>query len=282
MKDIDEIYDYIRYLKTEQNLSVSLHPGEYDAVICATKLHRFRRHENPYCLYLSTHPTLHQHCVEKQAQVRERCGDSPFCGTCFAGVREYVYPINNGKRNIGFVSVSGYRDENAASYHKKIALEYGFDPEELRQSYAPLTPLPSQKAVDILIHPLLRMLELCYRKLEQDHTRSAEHELCEKILYYLQLNHTRRITVEELCRHFYCSRSTISHKFKAYTGQSITEYVTSLRIEDAKSLLKNTNMSIGSISATTGFDNSNYFTNVFTKEVGVSPTAYRKRHISAK
>ena len=36
MKDIDEIYDYIRFLKTEQNLSVSLHPGEYDAVICAT------------------------------------------------------------------------------------------------------------------------------------------------------------------------------------------------------------------------------------------------------
>lgn len=277
MNDIDEIYDYILFLKNEQDLSVSLHPNEYDRVICATKLHRFRRHENPYCLYIATHPTLHQHCVDKQQQVRQRCGDTPFCGTCFAGVREYVYPILSGKRTVGFMSVSGYRDEQADSYHKKIAREYGINPEELRQSYAALPALPPQKPIDVLIAPLQRMLELCYRKLEQNRSRSGEHELCEKLMYYLQLNHTRRITIAELCDYFYCSRSSISHKFKAYTGQTITAYITTLRIEDAKSLLKNTNMSIGSISATTGFDNSNYFTNVFTKTVGISPTGYRKQ-----
>lgn len=277
MKDIDEIYDYIRFLKTEQNLSVSLHPGEYDAVICPTKLHRFRRHENPYCLYLSTHPTLHQHCVDKQHRVWEKCGEAPFCGTCFAGVREYVYPILSGQRTIGFISVSGYRDEQAESYHKRIALDYGLDPEKLQQSYAALPELPPKKEVDVRIQPLQRMLELCYRKIEQSPTRSGENELCEKLMYYLQLNHTRHITIDELCDCFYCSRSSISHKFKAYTGQTITGYITTLRIEDAKSLLRSTNMSIGSISATTGFENSNYFTNVFTKTVGISPTGYRKQ-----
>ncbi len=274
MKDIDEIASYIFHLKDHHGLQVSLHPMEFDSIICSTRLHRFRLHQNPYCLYLGVHPTLHQHCVDHQRRVHAACGEEGLCGTCFAGVRELVYPIFTGDRQMGFISVSGYRDEHPDSYHKKIAREYGMDIAGIRQSYANLPPPPDKASVDVLIAPLQRMLELCYRKAKN--APKNENELCEKMVYFLQLHHTRRVTVNELCRHFYCSRSTVSHKFKAYTGMGITEYINYLRVEDAKSLLRNTNMRIGNISATVGFENSNYFTNVFREATGLSPSAYRK------
>lgn len=277
MDDISEIYQYILFLREQKGLRVSLHPMEFDRVICASKLHRFKLHENPYCLFLGTHPVLHQHCVDKQHCVFKRCQDGAFCGTCFAGVREYVYPIRSEKATIGFLCVSGCRDEQAASYQKKIAGQYGLDPEKLSQSYAGLGPLPPQRETDILIAPLQRMLELCYIKTAAI-PDARENTLCEKLVYFLQLHHTRRITIDELCDKFYCSRSSISHKFKEYTGQTITHYVNSLRVENAKSLLTGTNMSISTISGTIGFDNSNYFANVFTKAVGISPSQYRKQH----
>lgn len=277
MDDISEIYDYILFLRNDCGLGVSLHPMEYDRVICATKLHRFRLHDNPYCLFLGTHPALHQHCVDKQHQVFARCQNGAFCGTCFAGVREYVYPIHCEKEAIGFISVSGYRDEQADAYHNRIALRYGFDPQLLKQSYTALSPLPPRQKTDVLIAPLQRMLELCYLKTART-SHKSDNALCEKVIYFLQLHHTRRVTIEELCGQFYCSRSSISHKFKQYTGQSITSYLNSLRIEDAKSLLTGTGMGIGTISGIVGFENSNYFTNVFTREVGMSPSRYRQRY----
>ena len=276
MDDISGIYKYILFLHDRCGLRVSLHPMEFDRVICATKLHRFKLHQNPYCLYVGTHPLLHQHCVDKQRCVWNKSKNGAFCGTCFAGVREYVYPIHTGKSVIGFICVSGYRDEQAGTYHKKMAAQYGLDIDEIRQSYASLKPLPPQAEIDVLIHPLQRMLELCYIKAASGH--APENELCENLLYYLQLHHTRRITIDELCAQFYCSRSSISHKFKQYTGQTITQYIQFLRLENAKSLLTGTSMSIGSISATIGFENSNYFANVFTQAVGMSPSQYRKRH----
>lgn len=281
MDDISEIYQYILFLREEQGLSVSLHPMEFDRVISASKLHRFKLHENPYCLFLGTHPVLHQHCVDKQRRVFERCQSGAFCGTCFAGVREYVYPIQSEKATIGFLCVSGCRDEQAASYQKKIAAQYGLDYETLYQSYASLGLLPPRRKTDILIAPLQRMLELSYIKTaSRPHT--AENALCERVLYFLQLHHTRPISIEELCEQFYCSRSSISHKFKQYTGQTIISYIHSLRIEDAKSLLTGTSMSIGDISAIVGFENSNYFANVFTRVVGMPPRQYRERHAAGK
>lgn len=276
MDDISEIYRYILFLRDRCDLRVSLHPMEFDRVICASKLHRFRLHDNPYCLYVGTHPTLHQHCVDKQRCVWEKSKNGPFCGTCFAGVQEYVYPIHTPKGVIGFLSVSGYRDEQADLYQKKVARQYGLDPEKLQQGYDALRPLPPPESVDVLLHPLQRMLELCYVKAAQA-GRTAENELGEKLVYYLQLHHARRITIEELCDQFYCSRSSISHKFKQYTGQTITQYLQTIRVENAKSLLAGTDMSIGTISATIGFENSNYFANVFQKSVGLSPSQYRKR-----
>lgn len=79
----------------------------------------FNIHDNSYCVYVKTFPEAQAHCIEKQCKIREKCRGGSFVGTCYAGVREYVYPIIKKGDVCGFISVSAYKTENADSYIKK-------------------------------------------------------------------------------------------------------------------------------------------------------------------
>ena len=64
--------------------------------------------------------------------------------------------------------------------------------------------------------------------------------------------------------------------FKEYTGFSPHEYLTQLRVYNAKYLLKATDLSIEDISQQTGFSDSVYFIQVFKKIEGITPSKFRK------
>ena len=64
--------------------------------------------------------------------------------------------------------------------------------------------------------------------------------------------------------------------FKEYTGFAPHEYITQLRIYNAKYLLKATDLSIDEISRQTGFSDSVYFIQVFKKIEGITPSKFRK------
>jgi len=65
--------------------------------------------------------------------------------------------------------------------------------------------------------------------------------------------------------------------FKRRTGMNTTDYVTELRLSKAKRLLTDTNLSIAEIAEQCGFADSGYFTRLFVKKNGTTPSAYRKR-----
>ena len=66
--------------------------------------------------------------------------------------------------------------------------------------------------------------------------------------------------------------------FQKETGKTPTQYLTALRIEHAKQLLRDTNnYSISSIAHNCGFSDSLYFSTCFKKHIGISPLVYRKK-----
>ena len=275
MDIIQAIDDYILYLRRKANLRVTLHPMVAEPVIAPTALLRFNIHEPPYCIYLKTHPQAHRHCVERQGKILERCRGGSFCGTCFAGVREFVYPISGNGKLLGFISVSGYRAEHEASYLERVARDYDIPEDLLRSAYETLRPvLPPKEEIDTLLHPLCAMLELAYSQKAAPVTGAAD--LMVQILWYLHIHHTERITSQELCRVFSCSRSYLAHTFKARTGQSLPEYLNALRMEDARHLLADSTLDIAEIAYAVGFEDRNYFTLQFRKATGCSPRAYRQ------
>lgn len=78
--------------------------------------------------------------------------------------------------------------------------------------------------------------------------------------------------------HYHISRFRIAHEFSAAFGQSPIAYLNQLRLQKACELLIYSNDRIGEIGMAVGFENVNHFINLFRKQYGMTPGAYRKRY----
>lgn len=276
MDFINEIKSYILFLKGKCNLEITLHPIGSEQLISNSELIAFNIHENPHCIYIKTFPSAHEHCVSRQGKIKEKCRNGSFCGSCYAGVFEYVYPIYDGVSQTGFVSVSGYRGNNYSEYIDKVSADYEIPIDNLRKTAQCLNDnLPEKEYIDTIIAPLIRMLELAYIKSNLNKTKNAG---IDNVLRYINRHYAEDITLESVCDALSYSRSSISHTFKQVTGRSFREYLTEIRLRSAKSLLSHSKLSVTEISYAVGFSDSNYFSNVFKAQTGMPPTEYRKRH----
>ena len=274
MYDTDDIKRYILYLKNECGLSITLHPCVDENLISASDLISFNIHDNSYCVFVKTFSRCREHCVERQKRIMEKCREGSFCGVCYAGVREYVYPIHKDGITVGFICVGGYRHKGAKSYLQRTSERYDVPYEALCTAYGVLKEeMPDKSWVDVLVTPLRHMLELAYLK----NAAPQEEGFVERVIRYLKMNHAGVLSIDDICRHFSCSRSHLCHSFKARTGKTVGAYLTTLRLEDAKSLLRYSALSVTEIAYSVGFGDSNYFSNVFKKHIGLSPAAYRKK-----
>jgi two-component system response regulator YesN len=95
------------------------------------------------------------------------------------------------------------------------------------------------------------------------------------ILTYISENYNEKITLESVSKACNLSIFYLSKLFKKNTGMNFIDYINLYKIEKAKQLLENTDMSIINISISLGYDESGYFSKIFKKTVGVTPSVYR-------
>ncbi|MGL6199419.1 MAG: AraC family transcriptional regulator [Lachnospiraceae bacterium] len=106
-----------------------------------------------------------------------------------------------------------------------------------------------------------------------------ENQFAMSVIRYLDDQYTQDITLEMISDKFGCSPSYISHTFKKAMGESPIQYIIRRRVGLAQSLLISSDLTATEIAARVGYDNSNYFTSLFLKIVGVTPISYRKRYL---
>lgn len=93
---------------------------------------------------------------------------------------------------------------------------------------------------------------------------------------YIQENYSDPdLSVDMLCRHLHMSPAYFSTVFKRETGQTYINYLTEVRLREAEELLKNTDDKTYMIAQKVGYQEQNYFSYVFKKQFGISPTKYR-------
>lgn len=97
-----------------------------------------------------------------------------------------------------------------------------------------------------------------------------------EIVNFIENNYGRQLTLPETAAQFGISESSLTKKIKIFTNMTFKEYLTKTRIEAAKSLLISSEKSITEIAYKCGYNNSNFFGDVFKKAVGMSPSSYRK------
>jgi len=100
----------------------------------------------------------------------------------------------------------------------------------------------------------------------------------EEIAYiekYIHSNLDKELTVASVAKVANMSESYFSHVFKKEMGQSFTNYVNSVRINQAKEFLLKSDLKINEIAAEVGLENANYFSTLFKKYTGKSPNQFR-------
>ncbi len=92
---------------------------------------------------------------------------------------------------------------------------------------------------------------------------------------YIHERYNEKITVSDLMRISYLSRTLFIQKFKEICKKSPSEYLTEIRINAAKKLLTDTGYSIAEIAHRTGFYDSAHFTKIFKAQTGIPPMSFR-------
>ena len=105
----------------------------------------------------------------------------------------------------------------------------------------------------------------------------SERAQVQNMIGYLQEHYAESLTLQVLAEKFGMNESYISSLIKKRTGKGFSEHLTEIRIQKAQELLRTTNDRIEAIAARVGYPDYYYFTKVYKKTTGISPTAYRKQ-----
>jgi len=107
-----------------------------------------------------------------------------------------------------------------------------------------------------------------------------ESSLVDGVQQYIAKNYCFDISLSVLAEHFSISESYLSKKFKQDVGLGLNEYINLTRIHNAERLLTTTEFPVTQISMLCGFNDSSYFTSMFKKIKGKTPSQFKKENAS--
>lgn len=140
------------------------------------------------------------------------------------------------------------------------------------------------KAFDYLLKPWKeeRLFELINTAIENvrsmQKTDSIVHSQKDVIKDYIDRNYKKDISAKDVAGILGYSDVYFSKVFKQLFDDNFINYLTKIRIDRAKVLLKDVSFNIKEIGKSVGYADSNYFTKVFKRSIGMSPSEYRNRH----
>ena len=112
---------------------------------------------------------------------------------------------------------------------------------------------------------------------ERRETKNDTINDIERAAHYFKDNYNKQISIEQYAAEHLMSVNWFIHSFKSVMKMSPMQYIISLRIAMAKGYLENSAKNIAEISNEVGYENALYFSRLFRKYTGMTPTEYRKK-----
>lgn len=125
------------------------------------------------------------------------------------------------------------------------------------------------------INALLKEMVQRYTLLAKKHSLRGYSPLVRRVMVNIESDLSADLSLRSQAKLLGINPSYLSTVFKKETGQTLTEYVTEKRIRQAVSLLSSTNMQIQTVAEYCGITDLCYFTKIFKKVMGMTPTQYR-------
>ena len=104
-------------------------------------------------------------------------------------------------------------------------------------------------------------------------------DLAESAKHYIDTHYTEPVTVSSIAEALYVTAAYLGQVFRKAFGMTIRQYLLSVRIERTKELLERSSLHVYEIAHRVGFTESKYLVACFQKETGLSPAAWRKKHM---
>ncbi len=123
---------------------------------------------------------------------------------------------------------------------------------------------------------LYEIAGLIERAAQDESDLVAKDQLVDRALYLIQ-HQEGKLSVGELASQLYVSKDYLRHLFLEYSSLSPLRHIILARIEKAKTLLSFPNTTINQIAAESGFESAYYFSRIFKKTTGYSPSQFRSR-----
>ena len=105
----------------------------------------------------------------------------------------------------------------------------------------------------------------------------AVSDIVRKVLLLIREKYAQDLSLGQIADEYGVNPSYFSKKFKDETGCNFIDYLTAVRMEQARALLENTALPVAAVSSRVGFREAKYFSRVFSSVMGMKPTEYRER-----
>ena len=210
--------------------------------------------------------------IAKETQLLERlsCGDSQGCLSVFNGLFEWMvceYANDRIKVNQRVTELLVLVQRMYAHYNSDDCS--GVFPQDYLKE---LQLIDNLEDLRILCR---RILESVSKSIKYIRDKNVS-KIILKSMQYIKENYAKEVSLEDTAKEANISPHYFCKLFKEETGENFIEYLTNIRIEKAKEMLRETDCSIKEICYEIGYGDPNYFSRIFRKVAGMTPTEYRE------
>jgi len=238
------------------------------------KITAFPESSCSFCTLIKQNPESKKLCKENDKKACAECKEvNKLCTyKCHAGLFEAVAPIKMNDITLGYIMLGqvlerGTDFENILEY----ASRFVNDKDALGKAFKRLHQRNRKQ-----IEAIAKLMEISTCYLEITKLISVDEEnIIFHLSNYINDNIQNDLSVESILSHFKISRCRLYEIFHKYYGMSIAKYIRHKRVMLAAELLAKKETRVSEAAGLSGFTDYNYFSKIFKKEMGVTPTRYK-------
>ena len=222
-----------------------------------------------------TGDTACRRCDEKAFREAAKM-NGPYIYQCHAGLIEMVAPIiTTDEERIGYLMIGQARQSGDLDDRqwKEISRKSGAPAmNRLKSAYIklPVLKMDQGRACANVLQALATYVWV------DNYFRIQKEPLSGRVKEYITQNFISHLSLKEIALRFGIGETTLCKSVKRDLNITVNELIRSVRIEKAKQLLQSTEFPVSNVAEQSGIPDYNYFTKIFRKETGVTPSVFRK------
>ncbi len=260
-----EIVTVLEELNKISGFRISLHDKDFCEIAA------YPERMNAFCARVGLNEAEHKMCLEcdRAACLNAEKKRETYIYKCRHGLCEAVSPLYNfgtltGYLMMGQVAVKEIDEGLAAEALRSL----GATESEIAECVGAIPTVDEQ-----MLSSYVKIMTICAEYLTLSNAISSQKSgIAERAKKYINENIDKKFGIADICRDLDCSKSTLLTSFKRAFGITINAYTTDRRLERAQALLSDGEKSISDVAYECGFSDQSYFSKVFSKKLGITPS----------